>query len=253
MKTRPSATTDEPIPPHVVLGCAACAACQPRLCEAVARAAQSLLQNVAVELPQSVHLITAKRVVHWGEDLHDVVPVICEGWGASVTTLSDGSRQILSILLPGDMVSMAFLFDADAECTVEAITDVRYRAFSRNDLKARLLADADSFAKFLNASVEEKGRADQLIADLGRRTAEERIARLIFNLKSRLRRRGMLHTETLEMDFPLRRHHIADATGLSPVHVSKVLSTLRQSGVVRIGDGSLRVLDRERLRHIALM
>jgi CRP/FNR family transcriptional regulator, anaerobic regulatory protein len=161
---------------------------------------------------------------------------------ASVATLSDGSRQILSILLPGDIVSMAFLFDAEAECRVEAITDVRYRAFARNDLKARLLAD--SFAKFLNASVEEKGRADQLMADLGRRAAEERIARLIFSLKSRLRRRGMLQAGTLEMEFPLRRHHIADATGLSPVHVSKVLSDLRHNGVVNI---------RERLRQIALM
>jgi CRP/FNR family transcriptional regulator, anaerobic regulatory protein len=253
MATRPSIVTDETTPPHVVLGCAACAACQPKLCEAVARATRSLLDHVAVELPQSVHLITARRVVHWGEDLQGVVPVICEGWGASVATLSDGSRQILSILLPGDMVSMAFLFDADAECTVEAITDVRYRAFARNDLKARLLADADSFARFLNASVEEKGRADQLIADLGRRTAEERIARLILDLKSRLRRRGMLQTETLEMEFPLRRHHIADATGLSPVHVSKVMADLRQNGIVKISDRSLRVLDRDRLRQIALV
>jgi CRP/FNR family transcriptional regulator, anaerobic regulatory protein len=253
MKTHPSAAPDEPISPHVFLGCAACAACQPKLCEAAAKAAQSLLQDVAVQLPQSVHLITAKRVVHWGEDLHDAVPVICEGWAASVATLSDGSRQILSILLPGDIVSMAFLFDAEAACRVEAITDVRYRAFARNDLKARLLADADSFAKFLNASVEEKGRADQLIADLGRRAAEERIARLIFSLKSRLRRRGMLQAETLEMEFPLRRHHIADATGLSPVHVSKVLSDLRHNGVVNISDRLLRVLDRERLRQIALM
>jgi CRP-like cAMP-binding protein len=57
----------------------------------------------------------------------------------------------------------------------------------------------------------------------------------------------------MEMEFPLRHHHIADATGLSLVHVSKVLSEFRRSGIVKIGDRSLTILEPEALQRIALM
>jgi hypothetical protein len=91
----------------------------------VARAIGSLPEDPSTEIPQSVHLINARRVIHWGQDFHDVVPLICEGWAASVYILSNGSRQILSILLPGDLASTALLFGAQAGCAVDAITDVR--------------------------------------------------------------------------------------------------------------------------------
>jgi CRP/FNR family transcriptional regulator, anaerobic regulatory protein len=253
MDTRPSSAAGDFVPSQIPLSCSPCAACERNLCQAVARAAGSSAEGISIVIPQSVHLINARRVIHWGHDLHDVVPVICEGWAASLYMLSDGSRQILSILLPGDLVSTALLFGAQAGCSVEAITDVRYRTFAQTDLKARLLNDADCFARFLRACIDEKDRADQLITDLGRRTAHERIARLILDLQSRLMHRGMVQSETLEMEFPLRHHHIADATGLSLVHVSKVLSEFRRSGVVKISDRSLTILNPEALRRIAVI
>ena len=91
--------------------------------------------------------------------------------------------------------------------------------------------------------------ADQLAVDLGRRTADERIARLILNLMDRLAKRGMAQDQT--MDFPLRQHHVADATGLTPVHVSKVLSGFRRSGVIDYGNRSLTILDVASLQRIA--
>lgn len=137
--------------------------------------------------------------------------------------------------------------------TVEAITDVRYRTFARADLRAGLFEDPEIFARFSMAWAEEKARADRLIVDLGRRTAEERIARLILDLESRLARRGMVQAGIRKMDFPLRQHHIADATGLSLVHVSKVLLELRRNGVVKIDGRSLTILNPDELRRIALM
>jgi len=210
-----------------------------------------LPQGTSIELQQSIRIIPARQVICREHDLHDVVPVICEGWAASVITLSDGRRQILSILLPGDLVSTALLFDDRADCLVEAITDVRYGTFKRTELKASLFRHPDLFAKFSKAWIEEKVQADQLIVDLGRATAEERIAGLIVDLKDRLARRGMVQSGTMEMDFPLRQHHIADATGLTPVHV-KVLSDFRRSGVFKIRDRSLTILDPFKFRSIAL-
>jgi CRP/FNR family transcriptional regulator, anaerobic regulatory protein len=183
--------TVDSVTPQTQQACATCAASELNLCRAIFEAARSLPQGTSIELQQSIRIVPTRRVICREQDLRDVVPVICEGWAASVITLSGRRRQILSILLPGDIVSAALLFDTPGDCFVEAITDVRYRTFKRAELKASLFKHPDLFAKFSMAWIEEKVRADQLIVDLGRGTAEERIAGLILNLEDRLARRGL--------------------------------------------------------------
>jgi CRP/FNR family transcriptional regulator, anaerobic regulatory protein len=55
------------------------------------------------------------------------------------------------------------------------------------------------------------------------------------------------------MDFPLRQHHVADATGLTAVHVSKVLSEFRRRGLIDISDRSLTILNPAEFQRIATM
>jgi CRP/FNR family transcriptional regulator, anaerobic regulatory protein len=234
--------------------CSTCQSHDLNWCQAaLAQCHTALIESAPVD--QSSHTVPARRIICREHDLHDAVPVICNGWAASVVTLSDGSRQILSFLLPGDLVSTTLLFESRPNCLVEAITEVRFRTFKRSYLKALVFEHPDLFDKLAQAWIEEKDRADQLIIDLGRRTADERIARLILNLAERLAKRGMLApacaTSVMEMDFPLRQHHIADATGLTPVHVSKVLSEFRRDGLIKISDRALTILDPAGFRRVA--
>ena len=85
--------------------------------------------------------------------------------------------------------------------------------------------------------------------DLGRRTADERLARLILRLMKRLAKRGMVQGQTME--FPLRQHQIADATGLTPVHVSRVLGNFRRKGLIEINGRSLTILNATELNRVA--
>jgi CRP/FNR family transcriptional regulator, anaerobic regulatory protein len=227
--------------------CAACEFNELTWC----RIASSARHNYASNEPSRI--VAARRIIFWEQEMHDAVPVICSGWAASAVTLPNGSRQILSFLLPGDLVSTTLLFESRSHCLVEAITEVRVRTFKRSELKPALLKRADLFEKLGKAWIEEKGQAEQLIADLGRRTADERIAHLILNLANRLAKRGMLTKigATMEMDFPLRQHHIADATGVTPVHVSKVLSEFRRSELIKVSDRTLTILDPLGLRRAA--
>jgi len=230
--------------------CTIAAACDLNACGFTAACAAA----APFALFESTHTAPARRIICREHDLHDGVPVICAGWAASVLTLSDGRRQILSFLLPGDMVTTVLLFDPRPGSLVETITEVRYRMFKRSQLRSIMLQHPQVLEKLSGAWIEEKQRSDQLIADLGRRTADERIARLILNLSDRLARRGMtFQGENVEMDFPLRQHQIADATGLTPVHVSKVLSEFRRNGLIRISDRSLTILDPAGFRRVADM
>ena len=198
-----------------------------------------------------VHAVAARRIVCREQDVLANVPIICSGWAVSAVMLSDGSRQILSFLLPGDLVSAALLFEPKPNCFVEAITNVTYRTFDRADLKEAMFSDPDTAAKLAHLWIDEKRRADEMIVDLGRRPAAERIARLILGLVERLQHRNMTTGGAFDVEFPLRQHHIADATGLTPVHVSKLLSEFRRNGLIRLCERSLAILDPAGFRAVA--
>ncbi len=229
-----------------VPSCVGCLARDLGLCEGLAPVSGGV---PLPPLPTTDHVVPARRVIFRARDVQEVVPFICQGWAASAVALADGSRQILSFILPGEIVSSSLLMGPEAPYLVEAITEVRYRCFRREDLKARVLASPDLLEKLLNVWHERKQRADALAVDLGRRTAEERIARLVLGLKERLAARGMVTDMTME--FPLRQHHIADATGLTAVHVSKVTSEFRRRGLIEIQDRSLTILDPGEFQRIA--
>ena len=251
MNARVRPATAVSVAPLAQATCAACSAYEHSICQAAS--AWSQPTDASVQVQQSAHIVAARRIVCREQELYDVVPIICEGWAASVVMLSDGSRQILSFLLPGDIVSAALFFDVRPHYLVEAITDVRYRTLKRSEFRGALFKNSGLLEKLSKAWTEETIRADQLIVDLGRRTADERIARLILNLAERLEKRGMIESETVEMDFPLRQHHIADATGLTPVHVSKVLTEFRRGGLINISDRSLTIFDPVGFRRVAQM
>jgi CRP/FNR family transcriptional regulator, anaerobic regulatory protein len=243
----------EPHPGRIpcIRSCAVCPAHDLRLCHGMSDAGNGRYTAPQVSLPASEHTIPARRVIFRQRDLHDVVPFICQGWAASTVTLSDGSRQILLFLLPGDIVSASLLFGPTAHCSVEAITEVQYRSFKRDDLKALLARDLELTERIAKIWGDRKLQAQQLAVDLGRRTADERIARLILSLRDRLAARDRVQDQT--MDFPLRQHHVADATGLTAVHVSKVLSDFRRRGLIDISDRSLTILNPPEFQRIATM
>lgn len=244
MTAKPHPVPDNKAPAPA--SCGACPAFDNNLCDALTRAAVAAAVP-AKELHDQVG--QARRTIWREGEALARVPVICQGWAATAKTLSDGRRQILSFLLPGDLVSAVLIFAPVSQCSIEAITDVRYRLFPREEIKTALSRRPDLFAAVSRIWSEETTRADRLAIDLGRRGAAERIASLILMLSERLLRRGMMQNQT--MDFPLRQHHIADAVGLTVVHVGTVLAEFRRAGLVEITERSLTILDPAGLRRIA--
>jgi CRP/FNR family transcriptional regulator len=190
----------------------------------------------------------ARRPISNRNEPIDGVPIICEGWAVNIFRLSKGRRQILSFLLPGEMIAGRLLFEPQLQISVEAVTNGSYRIFARAQLQSAMFASKEIFDRLLSAYNDERRRADQLIADLGRRTASERIARLLLDIWSRLEKAGK--TEDGSVEFPLRQTHIADATGLTTVYVSKVINAFRHDGLVEVTDRSLKILNIEKLRQL---
>jgi CRP/FNR family transcriptional regulator len=231
--------------------CSGCLNYEFNLCAAVNKkiALTRNLEENASGLQSIVHTVPSRRPICHAKEWSDFVTIVCEGWAASSIALPDGRRQIHSILLPGDVVLSTGPFNPVFGHTVEAITDVVYRRYKRSELEALIFGHPDLFKRLTGMWSEAWLQANQLALSLGRRTAHERIAGFILMLANSLARRGMMLGDTME--FPLRLKHIADATGLTPVHVSKVQTELQRAGLVKIKDRSITIFDREELRRIA--
>jgi CRP/FNR family transcriptional regulator, anaerobic regulatory protein len=185
-----------------------------------------------------------------GEFIEDVL-LICEGWAFKYRQLSSGKRQILSFLLPGDLVSGTAAFQDTLPFSVQTLTNVRYCKVKRSDLKARLTSDPTLFDALADILVAECREFGELLTDLGLRTAEERIAGLILRLMRRLNVHEPDAPKTFE--FPIRQQHIADATGLTPVHVSRVFADFRRRNLVELGGGMLSILNHAEFQRLGAL
>jgi CRP/FNR family transcriptional regulator, anaerobic regulatory protein len=199
-----------------------------------------------VPLLQHYGAAPARHMVYRAGEPLDGILAICDGWAARVSDLPNGRRQILSFLLPGDFVSFVAMFTDVFD--IEAVTPLRYCYYNRASFEARL-ARPNVFRAWTAALLQEKKHADQLVIDLGRRSAEARIARLFLSLRDRLAARGMISGQSFA--FPLRQQHIADATGLTPVYVNHVPAAFRQGGLITMADRSATIVDLAGLDRVA--
>jgi CRP-like cAMP-binding protein len=236
--TVPTATTSP--------ACARCLARSISLCAGISDQERS----VTTFSDKQFQRIPARRMIFQSREYLDFVAVICGGWASSAVQASGDVRQIVSVLLPGDVATMQSLHAPMHGREIEAVTEVAYRRFSVAAFREAI----DSDPKFAMAVIREilgtVESGSQLALDLGRRTAAQRVARLILQLKKRLKALRMSDGRIVQ--FPLRQRHIADATGLTQVHVCKVLKRLTQDGMIRLEHQSLTVFDKERLQAVAL-
>jgi CRP-like cAMP-binding protein len=241
--TRPPSQKTAIEPTNLDCSCSVCPADQLNLC-----AAMRTVYPSEADMPP-VQTAPARRTICHPKDWSEFVPIICKGWAASSIFLTDGRRQILSFLLSGDLVSTASIFGATSGRSVEAITEVTYRKFRRDDVKAALFKNPDLLESLSQVWIEEREQSDQLAIDLGRRTADERIARLLLNLADKLVKRRLMNGPT--MHFPIRHRHIADATGLTTNHVCKVMLKLQKARLINVKNRSLTIINAAELHHAA--
>lgn len=197
------------------------------------------------------HIVVAPRVDIIQEDeVGGPAYTLFEGWAIRYHRLPRGARQILDIVLPGDMIGLASALLGTVRHSVQALTPATLCVLSGRTLP-ELFAENPGFAlNIMQTRVEEEQRADVRLSLLGRSNAEQRIGYLMLETFDRLRQRGMVNGGST-CPFPLQRRDIADAAGISRVHVARTLERLREQRLAIIQDGILVLLDRARLVDVA--
>ncbi len=192
---------------------------------------------------------SARRNMYRAGEPSEGVMVLCDGWAVRFVQLPNGKRQILSVVLPGDLVSPTSIMERQLSFSIQAVTDVRYCYFPYAEVRARIRENPELFDVWVRMTAAEQRDADRRLVDLGQRAAQERIAALLVHIMARFEERGEIHGG--EFPFPMSQQQIADFTGLTPVHTCRVLSSFRKNGICDVGHGAVKVMERAELQRIA--
>lgn len=225
--------------------CADCALRQSKSFTPVTREELSFIQTLrshGTAVPAGTTLIREHQP-------HDRLYTLYSGWAFRYKTLSDGRRQILNFLLPGDLVGLQQEFGDTAMHGVETLTDCTFCVFPGDGLWMMFHTHAKLAYGVTWLVARGEGMVDDNLLTTGRRAAAERVATLLMHLYRRLDRLGLAEDGTVA--FPLNQQHIADALGLSLVHTNKTLRRLAQMGLHEISGGRLHLHNPRALARVA--
>ena len=194
-------------------------------------------------------VLPAKRNILREEKEADEVFTLFDGWAFNYKLLADGRRQILDFLLPGSFLGLHMLWFKGMPHSVQSLTSVSLCTFDKEKFRDLLRRKPEYVWELLRYIASCQALSDERLSDLGRRTAKDRIARLVLNIHDQSDSRGMVKGGAFP--FPPRQEHIADALGLTKVHVSRTLQALRHEGLLEIGRDTAWIHDLKGLRELA--
>lgn len=191
---------------------------------------------------------TDDKVVNLHEKV-DKLFIVEKGWLLRERHLENGRRQIINFLLPGDYFDLMSLVGAQSDHSIIAATDAIIRIYDGQGFLNAIQASSKLASAFWWVTVQEESILRQQIVRIGRLSAQERIANFILELN---RRQTISEGATTDfVPLPVPQAMLADALGLSIVHISRSLTSLRAKGLIKSSRKGITILDRERMMELA--
>jgi CRP-like cAMP-binding protein len=168
--------------------------------------------------------------------------IVLSGWACRVRLFSDGRRQILSLLLPGDLIGMCRQREPLAATSIVALTAV---TLCRAPAPREAAAGTGLAEAYLLSGALEEFYLFRHIARIGRLSAYERLLDWMLEVRERLALACLASDDRVPL--PLTQEALADALGLTSVHVNRMLQLMRREGVIELTGGMVRLHDIQRL------
>lgn len=224
------------------------------------KAEASALLSVVRPDPERHRLIpqfrTGDRKFEAGRDLFEIgfdghtIYNLLDGWVALYTLLEDGRRQIVQFGLPGAVLGILPCEGEQSTFGVQALTDVVVSVIPYSSLVSYSRDDPAMGLRLARLFARDCSLAFSHLTSIGRRSARERVAHLLLELFIRFRAQWP-GNRIEEMCLPLTQEQIGDATGLTFVHVNRVLSALRKERIAEFHYRRLRILNPDKLMDVA--
>lgn len=192
--------------------------------------------------------VAGKDLVHQGQ-VDQSAYILAKGWVCSYKMLSDGARQIVDFQIPGDFLGLRSILFRTSDHNVEPVTPIEASEILATDLLNAFQRTPRLATAVLWAASRDEAMVVEHLVNLGRRNGEERMAHFLLELGARLKLVGL--GDKKGYDCPLSQYLLADALGLSAVHVNRVLRQLRELGLVTFQKGHVTFDDFDGLVKLA--
>jgi CRP-like cAMP-binding protein len=187
-------------------------------------------------------------LVREGEKPRPHCSFVLSGFAYRQKLTSEGTREIVSLHMPGDFLDLQHLFLHQADHNVQALSRLDVADLSRDSLQ-ELVLDHPGIGRALwidglvDASIYR-----EWILNVGRRDARGRIAHVLCEFAVRMQVAGVADEGGYRL--PVTQEQLGDAVGLTSVHVNRTLKALVADGFVRFDRRNLQILDWDGLRQV---
>jgi CRP-like cAMP-binding protein len=175
--------------------------------------------------------------------------ILIEGYACRHKVAKNGGRQIVSFHLPGDLLDLQHLFLSRADHNVQTISEAQV-AWVRSDELMKLAQARPAINEaFWRYSLIDASIFREWVLNVGRRNATSRIAHMLCEFAFRREAAGQGSPESFEL--PFTQEEIGDATGLTNVHVNRMLKELARTEVIDRDKRHIRIADWGRMCRVA--
>ena len=189
-----------------------------------------------------------KQIIREGQAGNEAF-ILQAGWACSYKDLASGGRQIISFPIAGDFVGLRSVLLKTADHSSEALTDAVVSSVDSASILQILSEFPRLGAAMLWAASRDQALVVEHLVSVGRRSAIERTAHFFMELGERLTLVGL--NAQAEFECPLTQYVLADALGLSAIHINRVLRELREINLLTLQRGTVTIHDLKGLRELS--
>ena len=186
--------------------------------------------RLVLELPYRLRRLDAGSYLVREGDKPTQCMILVTGYAYRQKVTGDGSRQIMAVCIPGDAVDLQNMFLGISDHSVQLLTQCRVADVPREALQELVLARPAIGTAIIQLTLVESSILREWVVNVGRRDARARIAHILCEFAVRLESRGLTTDHGFEL--PMTQEQLADATGLTSVHVNRVLKSLEADGLI---------------------
>ncbi|WP_386083677.1 Crp/Fnr family transcriptional regulator [Vreelandella sp. F11] len=197
------------------------------------------------DLPISTLSLTADQDIVRVGDQPSRCFLIVEGFTCAYKLTGDGKRQILALYVPGDIPDLQSLHLTSLDISLASISPCRLGFIKHEDMHRLCKTYPRLASAFWRETLVQASITREWLLNIGQRDSYTRIAHLFCELLLRLKVVGLADNQKFKM--PITQVELADATGITVVHMNRTLQALRTDGLVINSKTHISVPDWQKL------
>ena len=188
-------------------------------------------------LPVRIHHLNARQDIVRDGDQPTHCCLVLEGWACRYKLLRRGKRQIMSFHIPGDIPDLQSLHVRTMDHSLATLTKALVAFIPHESLRELTARHPGLAAVFWRDTLIDSGIFREWLVSMGRRSAFEHVAHLFCELYLKLQAVGL--AGNFRCPLPMTQTDLADALGLTPVHINRVLKEMRGQTLITLRSNAL--------------